>query len=93
MQFFSARVSYHDRTGVAQGQLPLLQRFGSIEDVRSHCQTFFASYNSQHCHSGIGHMTPHSVHYGQARLQMVLFHGIDGSAGPPATVHYAKKIA
>lgn len=43
------------------------ERFGSIEDARSHCQTFFAWYNSQHCHSGIGHMTPHSVHYGQAQ--------------------------
>jgi putative transposase len=42
-------------------------RFGSIEDARSHCQTFFAWYNAQHCHSGIGHMTPHSVHYGQAQ--------------------------
>ena len=43
------------------------QRFGSIEDARSHCQTFFAWYNQQHCHSGIGHMTPHSVHYGLAQ--------------------------
>ena len=44
------------------------ERFGSIEDARSHCQTFFAWYNGQHCHSGIGHMTPHSVHYGQAQV-------------------------
>lgn len=43
------------------------QRFGSIEDARSHCQTFFAWYNAEHCHSGIGHMTPHSVHYGLAQ--------------------------
>jgi transposase InsO family protein len=43
------------------------ERFGSIEHARSHCQTFFAWYNGQHCHSGIGHMTPHSVHYGQAQ--------------------------
>lgn len=42
-------------------------RFGSIEDARSHCQTFFAWYNAEHCHSGIGHMTPHSVHYGLAQ--------------------------
>jgi putative transposase len=41
-------------------------RFGCIEDARVHCQTFFAWYNDQHCHSGIGHMTPHSVHYGLA---------------------------
>ena len=42
------------------------QRFGCIEDARAHCQVFFTWYNDQHCHSGIGHMTPHSVHYGLA---------------------------
>lgn len=42
------------------------ERFGSLEDARSHCQTFFTWYNVEHCHSGIGHMTPHSVHYGLA---------------------------
>ena len=41
-------------------------RFGCIEDARAHCQAFFAWYNEQHCHSGIGYMTPHSVHYGLA---------------------------
>ena len=44
-----------------------MAEFGNIEDARSHCQKFFAWYNGQHCHSGIGHMTPHSVHYGQAK--------------------------
>jgi putative transposase len=43
------------------------ERFGSLEDARSHCQAFFAWYNGQHRHSGIGYMTPHSVHYGQAQ--------------------------
>ena len=43
-------------------------RFGSLEDARTHCQAFFAWYNDRHCHSGIGYMTPHSVHYGQAAL-------------------------
>ena len=43
------------------------ERFGSLEDARSHRQAFFAWYNNQHRHSGIGYMTPHSVHYGQAR--------------------------
>ena len=43
------------------------ERFGSLEDARSHCQAFFAWYNNQHRHSGIGYMTPHSVHYGQAQ--------------------------
>lgn len=42
-------------------------RFGCIEDARAHCQAFFAWYNTTHRHSGIGYMTPHSVHYGQAQ--------------------------
>ena len=42
-------------------------RFGCIEDARSHCQAFFAWYNTTHRHSGIGYMTPYSVHHGQAQ--------------------------
>ena len=42
------------------------ERLGCIEDARAHCQDFFAWYNDEHCHSGIGYMTPHSVHYGLA---------------------------
>mgnify|MGYP003617358163 CR=1 FL=1 len=41
-------------------------RFGCIEDARAHCQAFFAWYNTEHRHSGIGYMTPQAVHYGQA---------------------------
>ena len=41
-------------------------RFGSIAQARAHCQTFFAWYNTEHRHSGIGYMTPHSVHAGHA---------------------------
>ena len=41
-------------------------RFGSIQDSRSFCQGFFPWYNKEHCHSGIGLMTPESVHYGRA---------------------------
>ena len=41
-------------------------RFGSIEDARSFCQRFFAWYNQDHRHSGIGYHTPADVHYGQA---------------------------
>jgi putative transposase len=41
-------------------------RFGCIEDARAHCQTFFAWYNTEHRHSGIALMTPHTVHYGGA---------------------------
>jgi transposase InsO family protein len=43
------------------------ERFGCIEDARAHCQTFFAWYNDEHRHSGIAHMTPHSVHHGLAQ--------------------------
>jgi putative transposase len=41
-------------------------RFGCIQDSRAFCQTFFPWYNDQHRHSGIGMMTPASVHYGLA---------------------------
>ena len=41
-------------------------RFGSIEDARAHCQVFFRWYNTVHRHSGIGLMTPHTVHHGYA---------------------------
>jgi putative transposase len=43
------------------------ERFASIEHARAHCQQFFQWYNHTHCHSGIGFMTPHSVHYGHAQ--------------------------
>ncbi len=41
-------------------------RFGSMVDARSFCQTFFAWYNTQHHHSGIGLLTPYDVHHGLA---------------------------
>ena len=41
-------------------------RFGSIQDARSFCDTFFNWYNNEHHHSGIALMTPHMVHYGLA---------------------------
>ena len=43
------------------------ERFGSIEDARAHCQQFFHWYNAAHRHSGIGLMTPETVHYGRAQ--------------------------
>lgn len=42
-------------------------RFGSIEHARTFCQRFFAWYNHDHRHSGIGYMTPAAVHTGQAQ--------------------------
>jgi len=41
-------------------------RFGSIEDSRTHCRVFFDWYNHEHYHSGIALLTPASVHTGQA---------------------------
>jgi putative transposase len=41
-------------------------RFGSIEDARAFCREFFAWYNNEHRHSGIGLMTPGVVHSGNA---------------------------
>ena len=41
-------------------------RFGSIADARAFCDQFFAYYNHQHRHSGIGLHTPASVHHGTA---------------------------
>jgi putative transposase len=42
------------------------ERFGCLQDARVFCQTFFAWYNSEHRHSGIGLMTPAAVHEGRA---------------------------
>ena len=39
-------------------------RFGSIEDARAHCVDFFAWYNEEHHHAGIGLLTPSDVHHG-----------------------------
>lgn len=41
-------------------------RFGSLEDARSFCRGFFAWYNTEHRHAGIGFFTPEAVHTGQA---------------------------
>ena len=43
------------------------QRFGSLEDGRSFCRQFFEWYNTEHRHSGVGFMTPASVHCGLAK--------------------------
>ena len=42
------------------------ERFGSLEDARAFCQTFFSWYNGEHRHAGIGLMTPAAVHDGRA---------------------------
>lgn len=43
------------------------QRFGGIEHAQTHCRQFFGWYNDEHRHSGIGFMTPKTVHYGEAQ--------------------------
>jgi putative transposase len=42
------------------------RRFDSLDDARSFCHRFFAWYNTQHRHAGIGYFTPEAVHLGQA---------------------------
>ncbi len=42
------------------------KRFGSIQDARAFCRSFFDWYNNEHHHRGIGLLTPHQLHSGQA---------------------------
>jgi putative transposase len=44
------------------------ERFGSIEDARAFCQSFFRWYNHEHHHSGIALLTPDMLHYGRAEV-------------------------
>lgn len=41
-------------------------RFGSIEDARLFCRTFFTWYNNEHKHTGISLLSPTVVHHGNA---------------------------
>jgi len=43
-------------------------RFGSIQDARAWARSFFQWYNHEHHHSGLGLLTPATVHYGQAQV-------------------------
>jgi putative transposase len=43
------------------------ERFGSIQDARAWARTFFHWYHHEHHHSGLGLLTPATVHYGQAQ--------------------------
>ena len=44
------------------------KRFGSIQHARNVCRDLFGWYNTEHYHSGIGLLTPESVHYGRAAM-------------------------
>jgi putative transposase len=39
-------------------------KFETLEDARAWCASFFTTYNYEHYHSGIGLLTPASVHFG-----------------------------
>ncbi len=41
-------------------------RFGSPEDARTWARSFFYWYNNEYRHTGLGLMTPATVHYGLA---------------------------
>jgi putative transposase len=41
-------------------------RFGGFDDALAYCREFFPWYNTGHRHSGIGYLTPETVHYGLA---------------------------
>ena len=40
-------------------------RFGTLEEARAFCRTFFPWYNTEHRHLGLGLLTPETVHYGR----------------------------
>ena len=42
------------------------RRFDSIQAARAHCQRFFAWYNNERRHGGLGLHTPADVHHGHA---------------------------
>jgi putative transposase len=44
-------------------------RFGSIEHARAHAVDFFAWYNTEHRHTGLGLHTPADVHFGLAEAK------------------------
>ena len=46
-------------------------RFGSLQDARSWADSFFTCYNSRHYHSGIGLLSPGTVHYGKAESALI----------------------
>src|SRR3954468_2690520 len=54
----------HFKTLKYQPQFP--RRFGCVGDAKDFCRRFFAWYNQDHHHAGLGLMTPDQVHYGQA---------------------------
>jgi putative transposase len=54
----------HFKTLKYQPEFP--KRFQDIDEARAFCRRFFAWYNEDHHHAGIGLMTPNQIHFGQA---------------------------
>jgi transposase InsO family protein len=54
----------HFKTLKYQPEFP--RKFETIEQARDFCRRFFAWYNEEHHHAGIGLMTPDQIHFGQA---------------------------
>jgi putative transposase len=54
----------HFKTLKYQPEFP--KRFQTIDEARTFCRRFFAWYNEDHHHAGIGLMTPDQIHFGQA---------------------------
>ena len=54
----------HFKTLKYQPEFP--KRFQTIDEARAFCRRFFAWYNEDHHHAGIGLMTPNQIHFGQA---------------------------
>ena len=54
----------HFKTLKYQPEFP--KRFQNIDEARTFCRRFFAWYNEDHHHAGIGLMTPDQIHFGQA---------------------------
>ncbi len=55
-------------------------RFESHDEALRFCRTFFAWCNDEHYHSGIGLLTPASLHYGQAEKILAARHEVLSSA-------------
>ncbi len=65
-------------------------RFRSPEDARRFCAEFFPWYNNEHHHSGLGYLTPATVHYGRVAEVLAVRQGaLDAAyaAHPERFVH------
>ena len=52
------------------------KRFGCHEDALAFCRRFFPWYNDDHYHTGLGLLTPASVHYGTAEEVLRVRHQV-----------------